>query len=468
MIPFKPMPQYLLTQYFYVFVIIASTAVCLPHTTSPGELTELTAQPTSSGFVFDNTTIPSLCPSEDGEGCIVFTSKPPSPLTQTTTINATTNAIPSTADSSKATAATVYPPVIPTDLGSLKNITFTNTTDIGRATPHGSTPTDPQEQTPTRPHQRTAPAIGPGFFYVGRGMSIRCRNRHHVMQNIISMFKNNELPAPNPFIWTVSRELWAQKMNSARKTLQIDKPMDGRIYSRGVSYVGLYQRRCTEQCLCSQRGHIGRFREDREFNWNNPGWTNFGLRWNPLEGPQARDCREDYQAARCFYLWGCFCHAVLSERTRPGPELNGLSLEDFANAIDRIPPIVRNFEQNQDWAGWFPDDSRAQFPGQRIGFSRDHSVYPSRPLDNGILTPEQLAQLQREQLPAMYEGDGRRVFTPEGGPLAEDPFVDMEEYYASFARLPNARGNGGGSRRDGGFFERPDGPPPPFSGSGGV
>ncbi|KAF3183822.1 hypothetical protein TWF788_005548 [Orbilia oligospora] len=400
-----------LSKQSWIFIIIFVSAILgrphdHPQTPAPGNTSHLE---NLKLHIYNTTIIPPVCPSGGIEICSEVDIANKNRLLSTVSTNLTIDAAQTTTSTShEATKTPIDLLETPINIEDLKKDT---------AAAAAVDENNPKKLEPTSQKRIEVP---PEFFYKAGTMEIYCpqglESLKHARQFTL------EPRHINPEVWRITDEpRWNRIVDLLRRAVRADEPLTPKIHKEVMPSILMGLDKCRNSCKCDKEGRIV------PHNFLAPENAN-----RLYKGTQKwkSSCENPYQAAICFYVLGCTCTVELDSHKVPGPEYANQDIYAFARAIERIPPQFRFRPQDggsEAWNGWIVDESRRQVPGQRIGFSWNYMPIRQGQAphyqNSGVLTPRQVAQLNREQVPPMYGPDGEELYTPEIpiDPWAADP-----------------------------------------------
>ncbi|TGJ65765.1 hypothetical protein EYR41_009710 [Orbilia oligospora] len=355
--------------------------------------------------IYNTTIIPPICPSGGIEICSDVDIANKNRLLPTVSANLTIYAAQTTTSASHETTKTPIDLLeTPIDIEDLKKDITTNTVDKK----------DPKKLEPTSQKRIEVP---PEFFYKAGTMEIYCPKGLESLKHARQF--TSEPRMVDLEIWRIfDKARWDRIVDLLRRATRADELLTPRIHKEVMPSILMGLEKCKKACKCDKEGRIvpNTFLAPENANRLYRGTP----RWKS-------SCENAFQAAICFFVLGCACSVELDSHKVPGSEYANQDIYAFARAIERIPPQFRFRPLDggyEVWDGWTVDDSRRQVPGQRIRPSWNHmplrSGQPPRYQNSGVLTPRQVAQLNRELVPPMYGPDGEEIYTPE---ITTDPWA---------------------------------------------
>ncbi|KAF3108320.1 hypothetical protein TWF706_002208 [Orbilia oligospora] len=308
--------------------------------------------------VYNTTIVPPICPSGGIEICSDVDIANKNRLLPTVSANLTIDAAQTTTSAShEATKTPIDLLETPIDIEDLKKDTTTTTVDKN----------DPKKLEPTSQKRIEVP---PEFFYKAGTMEIYCPKGLESLKHARQF--TSEPRMVDLEIWRIfDKARWDRIVDLLRRATRADELLTPNIHKEVMPSILMGLEKCKKAC--------------------------------------------------------CACSVELDSHKVPGSEYANQDIYAFARAIERIPPQFRFRPLDggyEVWDGWTVDDSRRQVPGQRIRPSWNHmplrSGQPPRYQNSGVLTPRQVAQLNRELVPPMYGPDGEELYTPE---ITTDPWA---------------------------------------------
>ncbi|KAF3147829.1 hypothetical protein TWF569_005941 [Orbilia oligospora] len=308
--------------------------------------------------VYNTTIVPPICPSGGIEICSDVDIANKNSLLPTVSANLTIDAAQTTTSAShEATKTPIDLLETPIDIEDLKKDTTTTTVDKN----------DPKKLEPTSKKRIEVP---PEFFYKAGTMEIYCPKGLESLKHARQF--TSEPRMVDLEIWRIfDKARWDRIVDLLRRATRADELLTPNIHKEVMPSILMGLEKCKKAC--------------------------------------------------------CACSVELDSHKVPGSEYANQDIYAFARAIERIPPQFRFRPLDggyEVWDGWTVDDSRRQVPGQRIRPSWNHmplrSGQPPRYQNSGVLTPRQVAQLNRELVPPMYGPDGEELYTPE---ITTDPWA---------------------------------------------
>ncbi|KAK6362776.1 hypothetical protein TWF730_000231 [Orbilia blumenaviensis] len=271
--------------------------------------------------------------------------------------------------------------------------------------------------------------LDPSFFYENQQMYVRCAAPVSVYGTVFLDFLPNPdqdkwrqiipefgFPENLPGYYSIVQDNIYKMVKRAKK-----KESEKEEQEIELEVLAQQQETCRTRCLC----HAPTGKIVPSFRWT-------GVK-----------CHNQWDAAKCTYLLGCYCSAILTQRDGKVPGIDP-GIEDYQRAIDLIPSVVFEEPFNEGWRFRLP--GYLTRPGRetigRSGLLHEYGLQPGETVwqvPDYIHRPdENMGFAGNEQNYYLFGPDGYDV----NGNLVH---LGRLQFINRYARHPLHRGNGGGA-----------------------